>query len=180
MMVGVFYAVIPAGGSGTRLWPLSRAGHPKFLHALTGTSATLLQATVDRLSALSNPEATFVVTGVAHAAAVARQLPTLPDANILVEPSPRDSCAAIGLAAAIVTNNLVPLSQVAFVLRLHPFGRPMLVAAALAVACFGAVPLAVVAVAGTTPASAAVAGALGGAGYLFAIARTRRALRLGG
>jgi mannose-1-phosphate guanylyltransferase len=98
----VFYAVIPAGGSGTRLWPLSRAGRPKFLHALTGTPASLLQATVDRLSVLAEPESTFVVTGVAHAAAVARQLPVLPDANILVEPSPRDSCAAIGLAAAII------------------------------------------------------------------------------
>ncbi|MDT5035730.1 MAG: mannose-phosphate guanylyltransferase [Micromonosporaceae bacterium] len=98
----MFYAVIPAGGSGTRLWPLSRAGHPKFLHALTGTSATLLQATVDRLAELAKPESTFVVTGVAHAAAVARQLPTVPDTNILVEPSPRDSCAAIGLAAAII------------------------------------------------------------------------------
>jgi mannose-1-phosphate guanylyltransferase len=102
MMGGVFYAVIPAGGSGTRLWPLSRAGRPKFLHALTGTPSTLLQATVERLSALAEPRSTFVVTGVAHAAAVARQLPTLPDANILVEPSPRESCAAIGLAAAII------------------------------------------------------------------------------
>jgi mannose-1-phosphate guanylyltransferase len=103
MMVGVFYAVIPAGGSGTRLWPLSRAGHPKFLHALTGTSASLLQATVDRLGAIAEPESTYVVTGLAHAAAVARQLPALPDANILVEPSPRESCAAIGLAAAIIS-----------------------------------------------------------------------------
>src|SRR5205814_6058782 len=91
-----------AGGSGTRLWPLSRAGHPKCLHALTGTSAALLQATVDRLSPLAEPDATYVVTGVAHAAAVARQLPRLPDSNILVEPSPRDSCAAIGLAAVII------------------------------------------------------------------------------
>src|SRR5206468_11584476 len=82
----VFYAVIPAGGSGTRLWPLSRAGHPKFLHALTGTSASLLQATVDRLSPLATPDATYVVTGVAHAAAVARQLPDLPADNVLVEP----------------------------------------------------------------------------------------------
>jgi mannose-1-phosphate guanylyltransferase len=98
----VFYAVIPAGGSGTRLWPLSRAGHPKFLHALTGTSASLLQATVDRLAPLAAPEATYVVTGVAHAAAVARQLPDLPADNVLVEPSPRDSCPAIGLAAAII------------------------------------------------------------------------------
>lgn len=103
MMGGVFYAVIPAGGSGTRLWPLSRAGHPKFLHALTGTPASLLQATVDRLGALAEPASTFVVTGVAHVASVARQLPALPEANILVEPSPRDSCAAIGLAAAVIS-----------------------------------------------------------------------------
>jgi mannose-1-phosphate guanylyltransferase len=98
----MLYAVIPAGGSGTRLWPLSRAGHPKFLHALTGSQASMLQATVTRLEPLSKPEMTYVVTGVAHAAAVARQLPELPDDNIVVEPSARDSCPAIALAAAII------------------------------------------------------------------------------
>jgi mannose-1-phosphate guanylyltransferase len=98
----VFYAVVPAGGSGTRLWPLSRAGHPKFLHALTGTRSSLLQATVERLAPLSPPPNTYVVTGVAHAAAVARQLPELPEENILVEPAPRDSCPAIALAAALI------------------------------------------------------------------------------
>lgn len=98
----MLHAVIPAGGSGTRLWPLSRAGNPKFLHPLTGTAQTLLQATVSRLSAVSTPSDTLVVTGVSHAAAVARQLPDLPEGNIIVEPSPRDSCAAIGLAASII------------------------------------------------------------------------------
>jgi len=98
----MLHAVIPAGGSGTRLWPLSRAANPKFLHPLTGTAATLLQATVARLAPLSPPADTLVVTGAAHAASVARQLPDLPEANILVEPSPRDSCAAIGLAAAVI------------------------------------------------------------------------------
>ena len=98
----MLYAVIPAGGSGTRLWPLSRAGNPKFLHPLTGSASTLLQATVERLAPVAPPEQTYVVTGVAHAAAVARQLPLLPADNVLVEPSPRDSCAAIGLAAAII------------------------------------------------------------------------------
>ncbi|WFE96429.1 sugar phosphate nucleotidyltransferase [Micromonospora sp. WMMD987] len=98
----MLYAVIPAGGSGTRLWPLSRAGHPKFLHPLTGTDASLLQATVDRLAPLTTPERTLVVTGAAHAAAVARQLRRVPEENILVEPSPRDSCAAIALAAAVI------------------------------------------------------------------------------
>jgi mannose-1-phosphate guanylyltransferase len=102
MDIGSLYSVIPAGGSGTRLWPLSRANHPKFLHALTGTPLSLLQATSMRLAPLSNPDTTYVVTGVAHAAAVARQLPELPEQNLLVEPSPRDSCAAIGLAAAVI------------------------------------------------------------------------------
>jgi mannose-1-phosphate guanylyltransferase len=98
----MLYAVIPAGGSGTRLWPLSRAGHPKFLHPLTGSDASLLQATVSRLAPLASADRTFVVTGAAHAVAVARQLPQLPEDNVLVEPSPRDSCAAIGLAAAVI------------------------------------------------------------------------------
>jgi mannose-1-phosphate guanylyltransferase len=98
----MLHAVILAGGSGTRLWPLSRAGKPKFLHPLTGTSQTLLQATVSRAEPVSSLADTLVVTGVAHAAAVARQLPELPEGNIIVEPGPRDSCAAIGLAAALI------------------------------------------------------------------------------
>src|SRR3954447_16755480 len=99
---GSLYAVIPAGGSGTRLWPLSRAGHPKFLHPLTGTEASLLQATVERLGPLFDAEHVFVGTGVGHAANVAPQLTGVPETNILVEPSPRDSCAAIALAAAVI------------------------------------------------------------------------------
>jgi mannose-1-phosphate guanylyltransferase len=102
MTSGTLYSVIPAGGSGTRLWPLSRASHPKFLHPLTGPAQSMLQATMARLAPLSPTHRTFVVTGAAHAAAVARQLPGLPGENLLVEPSPRDSCAAIGLAAAVI------------------------------------------------------------------------------
>jgi mannose-1-phosphate guanylyltransferase len=98
----MLHAVIPAGGSGTRLWPLSRADHPKFLLPLTGSAASLLQATVQRLAALVPPERTLIVTGEPHVAAVAAQLPGLPVENILAEPSPRDSCAAIGLAAAVI------------------------------------------------------------------------------
>lgn len=98
----MLYAVIPAGGSGTRLWPLSRAGDPKFLHRLTGSDRSLLQSTVDRLAPLSDAEHRYIVTGTAHVAAVARQLPELPEANILVEPSRRDSAAAIALAAAVI------------------------------------------------------------------------------
>lgn len=96
------HVVVPAGGSGTRLWPLSRAANPKFLHPLTGTDRSLLQATFDRLAPLSTPDRLLVVTGTAHAAAVARQLPELPERNIIVEPFARDSCAAIALAAAVI------------------------------------------------------------------------------
>ncbi|NHA66700.1 mannose-1-phosphate guanylyltransferase [Phycicoccus flavus] len=96
-----FWAVVPAGGAGTRLWPLSRAGRPKFLLDLTGSGRTLLQATVDRLEPLTGGRV-VVVTGAAHAAAVREQLPGLDPARVLAEPAPRDSMAAIGLAAAVV------------------------------------------------------------------------------
>lgn len=96
------HMVVPAGGSGTRLWPLSRATNPKFLHPLTGTDRSLLQATFDRLVPLCTAERLLLVTGTAHATSVARQLPDLPERNILVEPFARDSCAAIALAAAVI------------------------------------------------------------------------------
>ena len=97
----MLHAVIPAGGSGTRLWPLSRAGHPKFLLRLAG-GESLLQATVSRLASLVPPERMLIVSGRPHVSAIAAQLPDLPADNILAEPSPRDSCAAIGLAAAVI------------------------------------------------------------------------------
>jgi mannose-1-phosphate guanylyltransferase len=97
-----FYAVVPAGGAGTRLWPLSRAATPKFLHDLTGSGRSLLQATVDRLTPLAGDAGVVLVTGAAHVAAAESQLPDLPAGNVLAEPSPRDSMAAIGLAAAVL------------------------------------------------------------------------------
>lgn len=97
-----FYAVIPAGGIGSRLWPLSRADAPKFLHDLTGSGSTLLRATWDRLAPIAGDQRIMVVTGRAHRAAVEQQLPDLADANVVLESEPRDSTAAIGLAAAIL------------------------------------------------------------------------------
>ena len=96
-----FWAVIPAGGAGTRLWPLSRATSPKFLHDLTGSGRSLLQATWDRLAPLTGSRV-LVVTGVSHRAAVGEQLPELPSDQLLAEPAPRDSMAAIGWAAAVL------------------------------------------------------------------------------
>lgn len=97
-----FYSVIPAGGIGSRLWPLSRADAPKFLHDLTGSGSTLLRGTWDRLAPLSGDQRIMVVTGRAHRAAVEAQLPELADANVVLESEPKDSSAAIGLAAAIL------------------------------------------------------------------------------
>lgn len=97
-----FFAVVPAGGAGTRLWPLSRAGAPKFLLDMTGAGRTLLQGTVDRLLPLTGPGGVLVVTGARHAPAVTAQLPEVPAQDVLAEPSPRDSMAAIGLAAAVL------------------------------------------------------------------------------
>lgn len=96
-----FWAVVPAGGAGTRLWPVSRASSPKFLHDLTGAGRTLIQATVDRLRGVAG-DRVLVVTGAAHVDAVREQVPDLPRDHVLAEPSPRDSMAAIGLAAAVL------------------------------------------------------------------------------
>ena len=97
-----FYAVIPAGGIGSRLWPLSRADAPKFLHDLTGSGHSLLRDTWDRLEPLTGPDRIAVVTGRAHRAAVEGELPGIADANVFLESEPRESAAAIGLAAAIL------------------------------------------------------------------------------
>lgn len=93
--------MIPAGGVGTRLWPLSRADAPKFLHDLTGAGTTLIRSTYERLTPLAGGHM-MVVTGANHGEAVMQQLPELEEANLVLEPEPKDSAAAIGLAAAIL------------------------------------------------------------------------------
>src|SRR5689334_22673079 len=96
-----FWAVVPAGGAGTRIWPLSRSGSPKFLHDLAGSGRSLLQDTVLRVGSLAE-DRVVVVTGAVHRDRVLAQLPSLSAERVVGEPSPRDSMAAIGLAAAIV------------------------------------------------------------------------------
>ncbi|KZV63084.1 hypothetical protein PENSPDRAFT_657617 [Peniophora sp. CONT] len=97
-----FYVVIPAGGAGTRLWPLSREGHPKFLLDLTLKGRSLIQATWDRLLPLTGQSRTTVVAGPAHVKSIYEQLPDLALENLFCEPGPKDSMAAIGLAAAVL------------------------------------------------------------------------------
>lgn len=97
-----FVPVIPAGGAGTRLWPLSRRSHPKFLLDLTGSGSSLLQQTLARLAPLSDLPP-IVVTGTSHAAAVEDQIAASGfEARVIAEPSPRNSMPAIALAAAVL------------------------------------------------------------------------------
>lgn len=97
---GSFHAIVPAGGSGTRLWPLSRAQRPKFLLPLPGPR-TMIQETVDRLLPLCDARNLLIMTGSAHAVEVRRQLPNLGSDQVVVEPMPRGSGPAIGLGVAI-------------------------------------------------------------------------------
>jgi mannose-1-phosphate guanylyltransferase len=95
------YAVIMAGGGGTRLWPVSRKNRPKQMIPLV-ENRTLFQATVQRLDGLYPPERILVVTAAAQAEALMAQVPELPRENFILEPEPRGTAAAIGLAAAIL------------------------------------------------------------------------------
>jgi mannose-1-phosphate guanylyltransferase len=99
-----FHAVIPAGGSGTRLWPLSRRGNPKFLLPLPGPR-TMIQETVHRLASLAAPDRLHIITGTAHATAIAAQLPELPENALIIEPAPRGTGPAIGLGVALAARS---------------------------------------------------------------------------
>ncbi|KAI0288142.1 nucleotide-diphospho-sugar transferase [Russula brevipes] len=89
-------------GAGTRLWPLSRENHPKFLLDVTLQGRSLIQATWDRLLPLSSADRLTVVAGPAHVKSIHEQLPDLLPRNLFCEPGPKDSMAAIALAAAIL------------------------------------------------------------------------------
>ena len=92
------YAVIMAGGSGTRFWPKSRHRLPKQLINFMG-NGTLIRATLNRLEGLVQPDRVVVVTGKRHAHHIRRQLPEIPARNILVEPVGRNTAACLCLAA---------------------------------------------------------------------------------
>jgi mannose-1-phosphate guanylyltransferase len=94
-----YYAVIMAGGGGTRLWPLSRQARPKQMVRLGG-ERTLFQLAVDRLDGLFPPENIRVVTVADQVTQLHGQCPEIPLEHFLVEPMPRGTASVVGLAAA--------------------------------------------------------------------------------
>jgi len=92
------YAVIMAGGSGTRFWPLSRRKHPKQLLPLFG-KGTLLEQTVERIRGLIPAERTYVLTSELLCDEVQRRLPGIPSHQVVAEPVARNTAPTIGLAA---------------------------------------------------------------------------------
>ncbi|MDR2974747.1 MAG: NTP transferase domain-containing protein [Propionibacteriaceae bacterium] len=95
------YAVIMAGGAGTRLWPLSRRGMPKqLLPVINGRS--LLQLAFERACTVIDPRNVIVCAGRAYRDLICAQLPQLPPENVLAEPLGRDSMAAVTWSVATI------------------------------------------------------------------------------
>jgi mannose-1-phosphate guanylyltransferase len=92
------YAVIMAGGKGARFWPRSRESKPKHLLDIV-SDKTIIRETVDRISPMIPPQKILIVTGESHAQELIRQLPDIPEENIIIEPVGRNTAPSIGLAA---------------------------------------------------------------------------------
>jgi mannose-1-phosphate guanylyltransferase len=99
-----FYALIMAGGVGTRLWPLSRRDRPKQSLTLIG-GRTMFEHAVDRIAPLFQPEEIVVVTGAEHVGSLWAQAPELPQENLIVEPEGRGTAPCIGLGAIHLRRN---------------------------------------------------------------------------
>lgn len=93
-----YFAVIMAGGGGTRLWPLSRKEKPKQMIRLFN-DRTLFQVAIDRLNGLFPPDHIFVVTVSEQASELQVECPQIPKSNFIIEPMPRGTASVIGLAA---------------------------------------------------------------------------------
>ncbi len=108
------YVLILAGGTGTRLWPISRKSSPKQLSAIIGQE-TLVQATVKRVLPIVPTENIFFSTNRIYSKFIKEQLPNIPPSNIIEEPSGKNTAACIGLA----TMHLHQLDPEAVMVSLH-------------------------------------------------------------
>ncbi len=127
------FAVVLAGGRGTRFWPLSRRACPKQCTALTGEQ-TMVQATVARLVPLIPPENIIVMTGPDMADLLRAQLAHLPSHNIMVEPSPRNTAPCIALAATEIARRASGRAVMVVVPADHHIADPSALRSVLAAA----------------------------------------------
>ncbi len=95
------YAVVMAGGSGTRLWPKSRSSKPKQFHSLI-SSQSMLRETIERLEKGIPSENIFIIAGAVHIPPIKEQLTHIPHKNIVVEPMGRDTAPAVAVMGAIL------------------------------------------------------------------------------
>ncbi len=119
------YALILAGGSGTRFWPLSRNARPKQLLDLFG-QGTMLRQAIDRLSGIVPTENIFILTNALQEAEVRRQATELPAENIVAEPARRDTAPAVALGAALIARrdpqaNMIVIPSDALILNAAAF-----------------------------------------------------------
>ncbi|MCW1908496.1 MAG: sugar phosphate nucleotidyltransferase [Candidatus Saccharibacteria bacterium] len=110
--------VIIAGGSGTRLWPLSTPEYPKHLLSLTN-ERSLLQNTLDRVKQLTSAEKILVISEASHIKHVYDQLKEVPKDNILVEPARRGTASCVALALATIKNRFESDEAILFVWADH-------------------------------------------------------------
>ena len=92
------YAVIMAGGIGSRFWPLSRSRYPKQFLDVLGTGKTLIRQTYDRFAAFVEPDNIYVIGSEQYRALIREQLPLLPEKNIIGEPSRKNTAPCVAYA----------------------------------------------------------------------------------
>src|SRR5215469_14477110 len=112
-MSNPIYALILAGGSGERFWPLSRRNRPKQLLRLV-SERTLLEETVARLEDFVSPQQTLILTNLEQEKAVRDLLKNFPKENILAEPEKRDTAAAVALGTGWVAAREHSATMLAF------------------------------------------------------------------
>lgn len=104
-------AIIMAGGSGERFWPLSRREKPKQLLNLDNPNKTMIEESIDRISPLISPEDVFIITGEHLLEPLRAALPKVPPQNIVAEPSKRNTAPCLALAAAFIAERYPELKH---------------------------------------------------------------------